>query len=114
MVQEKGNGAGVGEFATGALITKGNLVAIVIDAGADLQTEDDASGEAVERVLQYTQPLMYIVPTAASGVIHALVAGENFDAASLQAQIRAIGTDTVNSYDFSGATVTLGTNIVIS
>ena len=115
MVQLKGNGSGVGEFATGTLVNKGNLVAILVDTGADLQAEDDASFEAVERTLQFIQPLMYEIPTANAGVIHAVVDGSQFDAASLQVQLRGIGADDgVNNYDFSGATVTLGTSIVIS
>ena len=113
MAQVKGNGAGVAEFATGTLINKANLVALLIDTGADLQAEDDAFGEAVERTLQFVQPLMYEIPTANAGVIHAVVDGSQLDAASLQVQLRAIGTD-AGGYDFSGATVTLGTGIVIS
>ena len=115
MAQSKGNGAGVAEFATGTLINKANLVALLIDTGADLQAEDDAFGEAVERTLQFVQPLMYEIPTANAGVIHAVVDGSQFDAASLQKQLRGIGDDDgVNNYDFSGTTVTLGTGIVIS
>jgi len=114
MAQSKGNGAGVAEFVTGTLVNKANLVAVLVDTGADLQAEDDAYGEAVERTLSIVQPLMYVIPTAANGVIHAIVDGSQFDAASVQKQLRAIGTQVANSYDFSGATVTLGTNIVVS
>ena len=115
MAQTKNAGAGVSEFATGTLVNKGNLVAILVDTGADLQAEDDASFEAVERALQFIQPLMYVIPTAADGEIHAIVDGSQFDAASLQKQLRGIGDDDgVNNYDFSGTTVTLGTGIVIS
>jgi hypothetical protein len=58
---------------------------------------------------------MYVIPTAADGKIHAIVDGSQFDAASLQKQLRGIGDDDgVNNYDFSGTTVTLGTGIVIS
>jgi len=115
MAQSKGNGAGVGEFATGSLISKANILAILVDTGADLQSEDDASFEAVERALQFIQPLLYVIPSASNGQIHAVVDGSQFDAAALQAQIRGIGDDDgVNNYDFSGATVTLGTGMVIS
>ncbi|MDA8897714.1 hypothetical protein N9I83_01645 [bacterium] len=114
MAQSKGNGAGVAEFVTGTLVNKANLVAILVDTGADLQTEDDATGEAVERAMQYIQPLMYVIPTANAGQIHAIVDGSQFDAASLQVQLRAIGTSAVNSYDFSGATVTLGTGLTVA
>jgi hypothetical protein len=57
---------------------------------------------------------MYVIPTASAGQIHAIVDGSQFDAASVQKQLQAIGTQVANSYDFSGATVTLGTNIVVS
>ena len=57
---------------------------------------------------------MYVIPSATAGVIHAVVDGSQFDAASVQVQLRAIGTQVANSYDFSGATVTLGTAIVVS
>lgn len=114
MAQSKGAGAGVGEFATGTLISKANLVAVLVDTGADLQPEDDAYGEAVERTLGIIQPLMYVIPTASAGQIHAIVDGSQFDAASAQIQLRAVGTQVANSYDFSGATVTLGTGLVVS
>jgi len=114
MAQTKGNGNGVAEFVTGTLVNKANLVAVLVDTGADLQAEDDAYGEAVERTLSIVQPLMYVIPTASAGQIHAIVDGSQFDAASVQKQLQAIGTQVANSYDFSGATVTLGTNIVVS
>lgn len=114
MPQSKGNGAGVAQFATGTLISRHNLKFAVIDAGASLTAEDDATREAVERVLQLVQPLAYFLPSNTSGQLHVVVDGSQFDAASLRDQLQAVGTDTVNGYDFSGATVTLGTSIVIS
>ena len=114
MAQSKGNGAGVAEFATGSLISKSNVKAILVDTGADLRTEDDATREAVERALQFIQPLMYEVQDAGNGIIFAIVDGSQFDASALQGQIRGIGTDNVNSYNFASATVTAGSNIVVS
>ena len=114
MAQTKGEGAGVGEFVTGTLVSKANLVALKIDAGADLRTEDDATREAVERALQFIQPLAYEITDDSSGQIHAVVDSSQFDAAALQAQIRAIGTDDVNSYNFATAAVTVGSAIVVS
>jgi len=114
MAQSKGNGAGVAEFATGTLISRHNLKAVLVDTGADLQAEDDAFGEAVERAISFIQPLMYVVPTANAGKIHCIVDGSQFDAAAVQAQLRAMGTQVANNYDFSGATVALGTDITVS
>jgi hypothetical protein len=114
MPQTKGNGAGVAEFATGTLISRHNIGAVVIDAGASLTAEDDATREAVERVLSIVQPLAYFLPSNTSGQIHCIVDGSQFDATAVREQLQAIGTDNVNGYDFSGATVTLGTSIVVS
>ena len=114
MAQTKGGAKGVGEFATGTLISKANVKAIMVDTGADLQTEDDATREAVERALQFIQPLAYFIPSNSSGQIHCIVDGSQFDATALQAQLQGIGTSTVNSYNFASATVTSGTSLVIS
>lgn len=115
MAQEKGNGAGVGDFATGSLIEKHNVKLIKVDVGADLRSEDDATREAVERALQFIQPLAFFAVDDNSGVIHCVVDGSQFDAASLQAQIRAIGSVTdPTSYDFGSAVVTAGTSFVVS
>lgn len=114
MAQTKGNGAGVGEFVTGTLVSKANLVALLVDTGADLRTEDDATREAVERALSMIQPLMYVVTDDNSGKIHCIVDGSQVDGASLQAQIRAIGTDNVNSYNFATAAVTVGTGLTVA
>ena len=114
MAQTKGEGAGVGDFATGSLIEKHNVKLIKVDVGADLRSEDDATREAVERALQFIQPLMYEIQNAGNGLIFAVVDGSQFDAAALQAQLRGIGTDNVNGYNFSSATVTAGSNITVS
>ena len=115
MAQVKGNGAGVGDFATGSLIEKHNVKLIKVDVGADLRSEDDATREAVERALQFIQPLAFFAVDDSSGVIHCVVDGSQFDAASLQAQIRAIGSVTdPTTYDFSSAVVTAGTSFVVS
>lgn len=115
MAQSKGNGAGVAEFVTTlGVVAKSNLKLIKVDTGADLRTEDDATREAVERALQFIQPLVYHVKNDSSGEIHAVVDGSQFDAAALQAQLRAIGTDDVNSYSFASAVVTLGTSLTVA
>ena len=57
---------------------------------------------------------MYVVPTASAGKMHCIVDGSQFDAAAVQAQLQAIGTQEANSYSFASATVTLGTDMVIS
>jgi hypothetical protein len=115
MAQTKGNGAGVSEFLTSVgVVAKSSLKVIKVDTGASLATEDDATREAVERALQFIQPLVYHVKNDTSGEIHAVVDSATFDAASLQAQIRGIGTDDVNGYSFASATVTLGTSLTVA
>jgi len=114
MAQSKGNGAGVSEFATGTLVSKANLKLIMVDTGANLQTEDDATREAVERALQMIQPLAYYLPSNTSGQIHCVVDGSQFDASALEAQLQEIGTDSVNGYSFASAAVTLGTVLTVT
>ena len=82
MAQTKGEGAGVGDFATGSLIEKHNVKLIKVDVGADLRSEDDATREAVERALQFIQPLAFFAVDDNSGVIHCVVDGSNFDASA--------------------------------
>ena len=115
MAQTKGNGAGVGDFATGSLIEKHNVTLIKVDVGADLRSEDDATREAVERALQFIQPLAFFAVDDNSGVIHCVVDGSQFDAASLQAQLQAIGSVTdPTSYNFSSAAVTAGSSFTVA
>lgn len=61
MVQQRGNGAGAGEFVSGVLTAKYAVAAVNIDVGFDLSAEDDAAFEAVARVLEFCQPMMYQV-----------------------------------------------------
>ena len=115
MAQTKGEGAGVGDFATGSLIEKHNVKLIKVDVGADLRSEDDATREAVERALQFIQPLAFFAVDDNSGVIHCVVDGSQFDAASLQAQLQAIGSVTdPTSYNFSSAAVTAGSSFTVA
>ena len=115
MAQTKGEGAGVGDFATRSLIEKHNIKLIKVDVGADLRSEDDATREAVERALQFIQPLAFFAVNDNSGVIHCVVDGSQFDASALQAQIRAIGSVTdPTTYDFSSAAVTAGSSFTVA
>ena len=114
MAQTKGEGKGVAEFTTGTLISRHNLLAVLVDTGADLRSEDDAPFEAVERALGIIQPLMYEITDDNSGKIHCIVDGSQFDASAVQAQLQAIGTQEANSYSFASASVTLGTGMTIS
>ena len=104
------NGSG---FTHGTLYSVMQLKAFVIDAGADLTNASGVLDGALEQLVREVQPLMYF-STGTSGVVHVIVDGHAVDAATLQARIRAIGTNGVDSYNFAGATVTLGTSVVVS
>lgn len=105
-----------GNFATGTLFSVVQLKAFVLDLGGDLQAQDaDAAGEvdqALAIAVRELQPLMYFAPSDTSGVLHVVVDGHAVDAATLTARIQQLGV--VNGYDFSTATVTLGTSMVIA
>lgn len=94
----------------GVLFSVMQFKAIVIDCGATLASQGGIGG-AIEAVFREVQPLMF-QSVSTSGVVHAIVDGHAVDAAGLQARIRALGT--VNSYDFSGATVAVGTTVTVS
>ena len=103
---------GSGQYLTGTVVSVVQLKAFIIDAGADLQTEDDGIDEAVEQVIREVQPLMYFTPSAGNGIVHVIVDGHAVDADTLQARIRNM--DTGAGYRFNAATVTLGTSIVVA
>jgi hypothetical protein len=107
MATTRVNGLG---HAHATLYSTAQLKAFVIDAGATLASQGGIGG-AIEALAQYLQPLM-IQSTGTAGAVHVIMDGVNVDAATLQANIRALGT--INGYDFSGATCTLGTSIVVS
>jgi hypothetical protein len=105
-----------GSFTTGTLFSVVQLKAFVIDFGGDLQAQDaDSAGEvdqALAVAMKEIQPLMYFAASANTGVVHVIVDGHAVDADTLEARIQALGT--VNGYDFSGATVTLGSSITVA
>ena len=103
--------------AHGTLFSVVQLKAFVIDAGSSLAAATGVDG-ALEQLIREVQPLMY-QSVSTSGVVHVIVDGHAVDAATLQARIIAIGNRSTGNgdpytYDFTGATVTLGTNIVVS
>jgi len=101
------NGLG---HAHGTLYSTAQLKAFVIDAGASLASQGGIGG-ALEALAQEIAPLM-MQSVSTSGLVHVIVDGHAVDAAGLQARVIALGT--VNGYSFSSATVTLGSNIVVS
>jgi hypothetical protein len=86
------------------------LKAFVIDAGATLASSGGID-QAIEMLVREIQPLMY-ESVSTSGVVHVIVDGHAVDADTLQARIRNLTSS--DSYNFAGATVTLGSHIVVS
>jgi hypothetical protein len=102
-----------GTGAHGTLFGTVALKAFVIDAGASLASLGGIDS-AIEALVREVQPQMY-QSVGTAGLVHVIMDGVNVDAASLQARIRALGSVTSPyTYDFTGATVTLGTSIVVS
>jgi hypothetical protein len=85
------------------------LKAFVVDAGASLAAQTGFGGaiEALTRELGTTAMLFESNGTAGKFVV--IGDGHAIDAAVLQSRIRQLGT--VNSYDFSGATVAQATSL---
>lgn len=83
-----------------------------IDAGADLTNETNP-GEAMDfivRVIGLKGTIIAIGATASDGAFRVAVENSDWTAADLQAAIRALGaTVGANSYDASGATVSVFT-----
>lgn len=99
------NGAGVDTsgHTHGVLFSTLQLKAFIVDAGASLAAQGGNGGaiEAVARELATTGAMMESSGTAGKFIV--IGDGHAIDATILQRRIRQLGT--VNSYDFSGATV---------
>ena len=88
----------------GVLYSTLQLKAFIVDAGDSLATKTgvDSAIEALTRELGTTAAMFESNGTAGKFIV--IGDGHAVDATILQARIRALGT--VDSYDFSGATVT--------
>ena len=106
---------GFGAYATGTLVSLYQLKAFIIDAGGDLQTEDDGADEAVEAIIREVQPLMYYTVTAGTGVIHMIIDGHAVDAATLQIRVRAVAAGIQgHAASANDSTVAIGTQFVVA
>lgn len=100
---------GIGH-AHATLYSTAQLAAYVLDLGADASGQGGIGG-ALEAVAQETAALMFD-SEGTDGLVHIIVDGHAVSAASLQARIRELGT--INGYDLSGATATLGGQITVA
>jgi len=82
------------------------------NSNQDIRAEDDAAFETLEMVLGAINPLAYSVVNDNSGVIHFVVDGSQWDAASLQIAVRNLGTAVgPNNIDMTGTTVVAATTL---
>ena len=95
------------------LYTTANLGFYVIDGGASLAAEGGI-GKALELMAQAINPIAFNSEGTA-GLVNVVVDDSQWDAAGLQAAVRALGTTAGSGdYDFTSATVTAGGQFIVS
>jgi|TARA_B110000240_G_C13489073_1_gene448778 hypothetical protein len=105
----RANGLG---HAHATLYSTGSHSAFVIDAGASLASQGGIGG-AIEALAQHVGPATILFDSEGTGgSVSVVMDGHAVSAADMQVGIRALGT--INSYDFSGATVTAGGAITVA
>ena len=99
--------------AHAVLYTTATLGFYGVDAGADISGEGGI-GKALELLAQAINPIAFNSEGTA-GLVNIVVDDSQWDAAGLQAAIRALGsTAGSGDYDFTGATVTAGGQFIVS
>ena len=104
--------SGFGNYVVGSYRTSANIGAFLVTvknasaSAQDIRAEDDAANEVVEAIMMATNTLGASFADADTGVATILVYSSQWDAASLQASIRHLGTAVgPNNIDVSGTTV---------
>ena len=106
-------------FAVGTYVQTANVGAFKVvcqntsDAAQDLRNETGAN-EVIQMILHATNALGYTIADANTGVVTLLVDNSQWDAASLQVAIRALGSvtgDDSTSIDLTGSDVTVATTL---
>ena len=99
--------------AHATLYSTSNLGFYVIDGGATLAAEGGI-GKALELLAQTINPIA-MNSEGTDGLVNVVVDDSQWDAASLQATVRALGaTAGSGNYDFTGATATAGGQFIVS
>ena len=99
--------------AHAVLYSTANLGFYVIDGGGTLASEGGI-GKALELLAQTINPIA-MNSEGTAGLVNVVVDDSQWDAASLQAAVRALGTAAGSGdYDFSGATATAGGQFIVS
>ena len=104
--------SGFGNYVVGSYRTSANIGAFLVTvnngsaSAQDIRAEYDAANEVVEAIMMATNTLGASFADADTGVATILVDSSQWDAASLQAAIRHLGTAVgPNNIDVSGTTV---------
>ena len=104
--------SGFGNYVVGSYRTSANIGAFLVtvknasNAAVDIRAEDDAANEAVEAIMMATNTLGASFTDSNAGTGTILVDSSQWDAASLQAAIRQLGTAVgPNNIDMSLSTV---------
>ena len=104
------NGLG---HAHAVLYSTANLGFFVIDAGGSLAGEGGI-GKALEAIAQAINPIA-MNSEGTAGLVNVVVDGSQWDAASLQIVVRALGNAVgTGNYDATGATVTAGGQFIVA
>ena len=103
---------GFGNYVVGSYRSTANIGAYKLtvqnasDSAQDIRAEDDAANEVVEAIMMATNTLGASFTDSNAGTGTILVDSSQWDAASLQAAIRHLGTAVgPNDIDVSGTTV---------
>ena len=103
--------SGFGNYVVGSYRTSANIGAFLVTvknasaSAQDIRAEDDAANEVVEAIMMATNTLGASFADADTGVATILVDSSQWDAASLQASIRHLGTAVGPNNIVSGTTV---------
>ncbi len=104
--------SGFGNYVVGSYRTSANIGAFLVtvknasNSARDIRAEDDAANEVVEAIMMATNTLGASFTDSNAGTGTILVDSSQWDAASLQAAIRHLGTAVgPNDIDVSGTTV---------
>ena len=107
---------GFGNYVVGAYRSSANIGAYKLtvqnasDSAQDIRAEDDAANEVVEAIMMATNAIGSSFADANTGVATLLVDDTQWDAASLQAAVRALGTTVgPNNIDVTGSDVVAAT-----
>jgi hypothetical protein len=109
---------GFDNYVVGAYRSSANIGAFKLvvqnasDSAQDIRAEDDAANEVVEAIMMATNAIGSSFADANTGVATLLVDSTQWDAASLQAAIRHLGTTVgPNNIDVTGSDVTAATTL---